>query len=625
MANDPLTAAKREKARRLAGQMGPRPRPEAEGPTLREQLRAMGTGALQGFTLGWGDEIAGALWSAVDPDLTREQATGRVRRAVSDIEQTAPGAAFIGSMAGAAPAGGLAIGRLGNIATGGQRAVGTLAGGTLFGAASGAGEAPTMGDIPQYAGTGAAIGAGAGVAAPAAVGIARSLGRGVTGMGRAATPGGMERQFSQQEIARMIDESGYSMPELRERFEAFGPGTNLADILGDTGAEGLRFAAQTAPARPLVKRTLRERQLGERGIVTDEARRALGVADDVAQTERQMRSSRARTARRLYDEAYAQPVEMTEELQGLLNRPDVRSALARARRAAANEGRPLAPDAVDFRTLDYIKRELDERMRRVGRALETGKGSKDYISAKNLRNEFRGYLKEINPSYSEALENYSGDSAMLASMDEGRRIFDPNLRPREVREMMADMTDAERASFRMGVIDALEARMGRIRENADAARDFVTDDLQEKMSIVSTSEEAAEEFAGRMRGVQQRRLTANIAEGGPGTSRGETVERMMGERLEQATRGLRGGPFNFALDVANNFFRRRTDVTPEMRERIARALLTDDPSQVMRTLRTVETGNLRGRQLDRWAQRTTRALMGAMANPSVVQQAIRGE
>lgn len=617
-------------------------------PSFKEQWQSFGVGAGQAFTLGWGDEIMGQLWGTFSPDLTREEATKRVRRAAEEVTSKDPTSAGIGGFVGGGAMGLGAVPRAGRFFALGDRPLITQpVGGAAVGATAGAGEAPTMGDIPEYMGQGAMFGGVAGAAFPA-------LTRGI--MAAPRLPGALRRnmggnitpeQYSRSEIRGLIEGSAYTPDELRERFATMGPNTTLADVLGDPGGQALRQNIKTSEARGPAVRFLEDRQDQERDVLRSETRRALGVTEDVPDYQDALLDQRSKRAQRDYDAAYAQPVEMTEDLRGLLERPAVKDAYRKAQQSAANAGRSMPEIFIedadgnltlntetipDFRSLDFIKRRLDAEVRRVGRQVELGKGSEEYRDIRDLRNEFREYLKGTNEKYGTALENFAGDAAMLDAIEEGRNIFDRNLTERDVRRILDGMTESEQAGYRMGVYDAVDLRMKNIKENRQAAEDFMTENVQEKMRVLAGPR--TKRFAQQMRGIQQRKRTSNIGQGGSNTPRDLVQAQEARQRAEDAARLVGratqvrnpGNLIGVAMDVVSTIFRRnKIDVTPEQRAALAEALLSRSPEVLNRAIKEQYRGTLPPVQLTRWANRVANSLTGAFANPTVVQQAIRGE
>ena len=598
-----------------------------------ERLKALGVGAARGLTLDWADELYAAM-AAPFSDRSYEELRDTIRANMERTTENYPVETFAGMFAGGAPTGGLATGGLGYLALG-SRAPAMIAGGAGTGAIAGAGIAEEMEDIPQEAALGATLGAATGIAAPAAVAGFRQLVKGFTSLVKRANPN-VTDDFARKLVTEAFENSGYSPDELVARAREFGPETVLADIGGEETQQLLRTALNAPGMRGTVLRQLRGRQRSAGDQMIRDLRKGLGISEDVPQTESAMLQARRKTASDLYDQAYAVPVEMSRDLRRLMNRPAVQTAYREARTNAANQGRKfpeifledelgnltLNTEIVpDFQSLDFIKRRLDAQVRRIGRNMELGRGSEEYAAIRDLRNEFRDYLKEINAPYREALESYASDSAMLEAMDMGRDVFNPNVLPRDVQATLADLSTGEQAAYRMGVVDAFEKRMLNMRENLDAARDFYVPANQMKMDILM-GDEAAERFAGRVRGIQEQRQTLTTAQGGSPTSRGETTERMLGEGLSAMQAARTQGLAPAAVRIVEKVFQRRPDIPKEVRQRLAQHLMAGNRDQVFATLRQYERQNTNRQAADRWARNVTRALVGGFT-PSILDRQTR--
>lgn len=300
--------------------------------------------------------------------------------------------------------------------------------------------------------TGAVIGAPAGLIAPyaanavgravitpladAAGGLARFAGRQAGRAGNALGVPGAERLVEasapnalRSGLNRLADRSPQNVNALNANAARYSAETiepTAADVVDD-GARGLMRALGTrqTPARQAAREFTANRAEGLQDRISTQARRTISDDPRMPSEIRDQAGQRAREqAAPLYEQAYAQPVEMTEELSGLLQTPAGQAAMDRARRIAANERREINLEQPDMQTLDYVKRGLDDvlegyRDRTTGRmALDTeGRAVQDVLS------NFRGELDRINPSYAAARATYADSAKLQGAVDLGEQFM----------------------------------------------------------------------------------------------------------------------------------------------------------------------------------------------------------
>lgn len=333
------------------------------------------------------------------------------------------------------------------------------------------------------AGVGAATGAAAGpvanvianrVAAPVANAlqasnrfIGRQVGRagealGVPGAAQLterATPNALRTG-----MGRMAERSPQELNALNanvERFRAEGIDPTFADVVNDGGRGTMRaLATRQTPARQQAREFAANRAEGLQDRVSAQARRT--ISDD-PRSPMEIRDQAAQEGRRraapLYEEAYAQPIEVTEELQGLLQTPAGQAAMQRARRIAANERREINLDQPDMQTLDYVKRGLDDvlegyRDKTSGKmVLDTeGRAVQDVLSS------FRGELDRINPSYASARSAFADSAKLQEAATLGERFM--NMEPDQFAAAVNRLSPDERKVARAAARRAVERAAG---------------------------------------------------------------------------------------------------------------------------------------------------------------------
>lgn len=188
-------------------------------------------------------------------------------------------------------------------------------------------------------------------------------------------------------------------------------------------------------------RALAEQNFGARAM--GQADRAVNAIDqylapitDIEQRAAQITQDARNMSRPLYDEAFARAAPVDENLSALLQSPAGKSALAKAREIAMNEGRDpnamgfdlneqgevILRSAPSFETLDLVKRGLDSHLNDFRNQL-TGKleltGNPLAGSVEGLRQRLVGQLDDINPAYQQARAAYQAEIARRTALENG--------------------------------------------------------------------------------------------------------------------------------------------------------------------------------------------------------------
>lgn len=407
-------------------------------------LLPLDRGSRSGFTDGFGEAYRNNLDVQRGIDRADEETAGAARLAgqVAGGVVAVPRLAAQGGARIAAATGRQAV----RAAT--RRAAARGAGeGAAFGGAYGFGSAEGSAvERAPNAVVGAAVGAPVGLAAPyvgnalgqrvitpvvdAVAGSGRFVGRQAGRMGNALGVPGSERLVEasapnalRSGLNRLADRAPQNPTALtanasRYRAEAMEP--TGVDVVDD-GARGLMRALATrqTPARQAAREFATDRAEGLQDRIATQARRT--ISDD-PRTPMEIRDQAVEEGRRraapLYDQAYSEPIEVTDEIRALLQTPAGKSAMQRAQRIAANERRQINLEQPDLQTLDYVKRGLDDvldtyRDRTTGRLVLDTEGR----AVQNVLANFRKELDRLSPTYGQARATYA-DSARLQNAAE---------------------------------------------------------------------------------------------------------------------------------------------------------------------------------------------------------------
>lgn len=371
--------------------------------------------------------------------------------------------------------------------------------GAEAGAKYGAGAAEKPSDIPVEMATGA-VGGGA-------VG-------GALGIGKAAlTPVfrnlfGDVNEDAARRIMNALEADKTTPEELANRLRKLGPEKRKDATLADVGGENLRALMRVgtnAPGetRESATRFLTERQRDQYDRINSDVEKLMiqGKGEDVYTLKKELDKVRKAMANPLYEKAESVPVIMTPELKKIINKFP-KDVIALGKQQFQEEGLPIpaipknVKGPVDFRFFDLLKRGLDRSIEN-----EQDKVTKQYSSlgATRLQNktEFLNYLDTVNPYYKAARNAWSGESASMKLLDEGKQIFKSN--PAAVQDRFNKLDAGQQQYFRLGAAEAIkDAMAGKKDELNKAAALFGAPKTRDRLRSVFPSQEAFDKFAQRM-------------------------------------------------------------------------------------------------------------------------------
>ena len=156
------------------------------------------------------------------------------------------------------------------------------------------------------------------------------------------------------------------------------------------------------------------------------------VLDDLAGNDGKREffdAAREATAKELYGKAYGEGLQMTPELQPVINelmqRPSIQTAMAKAKVLAREKGIDISDPAGSVAGLHYAKKALDDMISEAKRA---GRGA-EVEALMDTQSKLVGFLGEASPSYANALSTYRTMSRPINQMDVGQALRDKALPP----------------------------------------------------------------------------------------------------------------------------------------------------------------------------------------------------
>lgn len=369
-------------------------------PQKRSWLQTAGDFAgdvVDNVTPNWGDELYGAataVGAAVQGKspgaaFKRGQREFKANQAQYDKEHPnlAWGSTIAGNVAGLVLPGGAAMKAVKG-ASKAQKAFQAAKVGGAYGAIAGAGEGDTIADRAVNAGVSGVTGAAVGALIPGATDVAVAGGRwarrNLPGVDRgvsalAAVPKAVVRKATgrgpapvrgpsaaQQQADRMINEQmrngniskGMGMPGPQATPQNIAAEVQMRNqrgvpaMIGDV-TEPMRNLTEYAsrgmgPGQSLVRQALDERKAGEAARVRQYVQNSLPTTADPMMYLEQARKKALQDAEPLYRQAYAQPMQINQELQGIMQTPAFQDAVPQAYRNIRNQidpqtGMPKSP------------------------------------------------------------------------------------------------------------------------------------------------------------------------------------------------------------------------------------------------------------------------------------------
>jgi len=434
----------------------------------------------QGLTLGMADELAGGM-AAINPmQMGEGYFTGMPERYVqgregartleSQFERENPKSAMVGETIGALATGAAAAPRL---AAAEALPIFSRAGllqsakvGGLEGAAYGYGVGE--GGVVDTAQSMVEMGTGGALLGPA-------LETGIGGV--AALGGAIKRKLSTtpEDKARTLVSKIFEYEDLDpyqagEALEQLGPQGILADIGPNLQAATDVIASDVGPARKRASAILESRQMGQQGRIMEAAEGALDVgAGEFMGTVKQMSQQRFERSQPLYQEAFDTPVEITEEMAKLFERPSVKKAMGKVKNIAQEEGIDIGDldwENPTTKQLDTLKKALDKQIGIKRRA-----GDPDAGRITRTKNELLNIIDEQNPAYKQARNTWESDTKTMEAADLGRRVLKDDAE--ETAELIAKMSDTEKEAYTMGAIKAVEDAVQGSADTHNAMRRIV--------------------------------------------------------------------------------------------------------------------------------------------------------
>ena len=440
------------------------------GPQWSEGESA-GAGFVDGLTLGFGDEIYGAVKSGKLPfmdngiwgDYAKER--DEARAWLSEAKEQNPksyltgevGSAFIPGL-GAANAIGKGARLAGKGIDVGSDLVKAAGSGALETGLATVGAAESLGDLSAGGlATNAGIGAGAGASINAALGLGgRGLSKLANGLGPAFSG---QTARGTQKVTQALQDDGFDTVEsVRARAAELGDEALVADLGANTQSTLATYGNRQGPGRQRMVEALQARNDGASGRVQNAIDDTIEMNSKTGkQNLNEIEQAAKEKAQPLYDKAYSTPItEVSPEIARLMTKPLVQQAMRKARKVIPGKD-------LNVRFLHETLKALGDSIGDAGRRRRT---SGLLPELNDLKRGLKTEIERIAPEFAEAQKIWADKSSFGRAMDAGQKAVGKNTRSANKVDEFRALPEADQDAFRMGVADELSARLERIRDTA---------------------------------------------------------------------------------------------------------------------------------------------------------------
>lgn len=393
------------------------------------------------------------------------RATQAVSRTVMPaVEAVSPKLAQFGRYLTQAP-------EAGNVMGLGQRMAQAGASGVGYGAIGGLGssEGETVGEIAKDVGKSAAIGGVVGPVSQPVMAVLGAGGRQVT----ARVSSSKAAEYAQQKVAEALlrdtppDLLQSALTMSQTRMSKLGREARLADV-GGANMRQLLDTLATLPGetKQALERAIRERQAGRAGRLVSAADEALGTQGSQFQQSIDNFSELRRIESRPFYNAIDQAViQVDEPLMKLLKRSEnlqgAAELLYRTKTGQTIDLSKLQPgQPVPMNVLDTLKQSLYDSAQSLKRS-----GSSQQANAyDDVRQELIKALSDRSPkvggksAYAQAMEKWAGPSQMMDAAELGRKAMTGDII--NFKQELRGLTQSELDAFRIGALQALRQKTG---------------------------------------------------------------------------------------------------------------------------------------------------------------------
>ncbi len=546
----------------------------------------LGRAALQGLSLGWGDEGEAWLRSKLGEDY--DEALKQIKKEYGKYSKDNPGTSTVAELAG-----GFLPGVLTGGATTGASTAGTLARmgglGALTGGVAGAGAAEE-GDRLSGGASGAVLGTALGVGIPAVM-------RGASGASawlrdRLNPSDSVVASRAAEKMLAAMDESGVAPRQLLSTAQEDAARkipsvvANADNSLSDL-AEAV--AQRTGKGARKIEETLVAQRLGSKERAYEQTTKALkpgNYYDDLQSLQDEMKT----LAGPAYTQAYSHGVVTDPKVLDFMKLPQFQQGAAEAQKLLAAEGRTVDMTKPTVEVLDQVKRGLDALIEKETDNI-TGKTTSLGRVYTQKKNEFLKALDAAVPDYELARGIYAGGAELKDAMNKGLNQF-KTMDHEQVAKMVAGMKDPEKQAFRTGVARDIYSKIMDPSGNFNAAqRVFGSPETQQKLRPLFNNDSEFKLFKAAMERESQLFNQSNKILGGSQTGKRMQMRDALedgsgiGEAIGHAvTGGFKQGLTGMVMGAL-----RKGQMTEKTASKLADMLMAKDPHEVAAVVKLLES------------------------------------
>lgn len=373
---------------------------------------------------------------------------------------------------------------------------------------------------------------------------------------------------SQEDLLKdIITKTGKTPEELQAALEQ-GKISTLSDIGGDDVQGLTRAVAKTGVGKNIITDALENRSQDAVKRVSDELSKNVSNVDTYFGNLEDIAKARQKVASPLYQEAFtANKAVSSPEIDRILETPAGKAALKSAATKMQNDGSLMGkPDAelgeqarvagikaeggaapaLNLRSLDYVKRSLDDQ---IGAAQRAGENDNVRILS-GLKSKFTGALDNADSTgaYAKARSVFSDNSRLLEAQQSGRDFS--NMTPEQLRMAMKNMGPDQKEAFRIGVRENLQNTVNKTADGSDPAkRIFGNTQKRAQLMEIFDNPSNYKQFETRMNEEIQAASTKNKVLGGSRTDYNLAADDELGQMVTDVARK---GVTRSVIDAAAN-------------------------------------------------------------------------
>lgn len=553
---------------------------------VSETARSFGLGS----TFGFEDELEAALRSGSISNQQYQQVRNQLRAQQEQFKYEAPELALSSELLGSVV---MPLGLLKTLKTAspaiqagvtGESLLGQVARGAAVGAGTGALSAAGSAtrDTGEQAAVGGVFGGVLGGTVPVAIKGASNLIRSAlnaSGIGDQESAAAKILMNRLQKADLTPDEAFQSLEDLRKLGV---PSPVIADL--NKSLQDLAYSSYVVPskAKDSTLRFLESRLIDQPNDIVKGLADKAGLNQNVNGYEylNSLVKNQQSAARTAYPEAYSKALD-ARDFRKYVDRPVFEEAYKEAQRRAGVYGETL-PDLNQVRNAQFVPTDVLHQIKiGLDRIVDsntdavTGKVTAYGRDVSNVRKEFNDLIKEKNTAYAQANAKFADSQRIQDAFITGQKY--QSLDPAQALDKLKKMNDAEKESFRLGMMADINRRLGEFKGGDFSRQVFKSDKQKSLLRYAFDDSTQYSNFAKYVDALGQQSKTAKTVIGGSQTGErlatSEEAARTGSLAQSFATGGLPGA----AIDTLRQMAARTKGISGETSAELQKRLFTTDP------------------------------------------------